>query len=119
MKAQPALEWTKEELAARSPEYKRAKAIELRLQGATYAEIAPLLGCTRQGAQKLCRPRFQLRDLLTIRANGCCESCRKPTPKGHAHHISVQGKTPETFNKLDNLQYLCIACHGLAHRKLE
>lgn len=94
----------------------RAKAIQLKLEGLTYAKIGKILGCSRQGAQYLTRPSWKVREDVRVRAKDKCEKCGLGmNSSGHYHHTSRHGKTVESFNSIDNLEYLCKKCHKKNH----
>lgn len=89
------------------------KAIELRLKGLTYQEIGEALGCSRQRAQQLVRPDTEIYEWVQRRANGKCEACGTALQSGHVHHKARTNE--EDYNRLENLQYLCISCHQKVH----
>ena len=94
---------------------KREQAMELRLKGLTYREIAKLLGGSRQYMTKLLRPSPDIYYLVRARANSCCESCGVPLKNGHMHHKEIK-EDKFTHNHPDNLAYLCMSCHKQAHK---
>jgi 5-methylcytosine-specific restriction endonuclease McrA len=94
----------------------RAQAIQYKIEGKTYREIGELIGKSRQYAQQLCRPRFNLRDTIIERCEDCCEDCFEPqNQSGHFHHITTKGQTAETYSAIDNIAYLCTSCHIQRH----
>lgn len=90
---------------------RRKLAMELRLKGLSYAEIAKALGVTRQRAQQYVRPPKALYDAIRHRAKRRCERCEVTLDAGHIHHK----KAMENYNSLDNLEYLCVSCHQKEH----
>jgi 5-methylcytosine-specific restriction endonuclease McrA len=101
------------------PEYElvnaTAWAIELRLNGLSYAEIGKEMGCSRQYAQQLTRPPKEVYDFVKNRAKGKCENCREKIASGHVHHRSNRTGTVENYNDIENLEYLCRSCHRTKH----
>ena len=94
---------------------KRIIALNRRLDGSTYSEIALELGISRQRAQQLVSPPKDIRDTAVRRAKGRCEICGIYVGKsGQVHHIGTEW---EDYNDVCNLQLLCIACHRSAHLK--
>lgn len=90
----------------------RERAIDLKSQEMTYAQIGRFMGITRQYAQQLCKPPKQVYILLSRRSGGRCEKCGKPLNSGHVHHIKY---THDRWN-LDDLLYLCQICHRREHK---
>lgn len=93
----------------------RERALELRLKGLTYAEIGKALVLSRQRAQQLTCPPPAIQSAVASRANWQCESCGVPIRQGHVHHKEAKGMTPDSYQDLANLQYLCPSCHREAH----
>lgn len=93
----------------------KVRAVELWLKGLTYGEIGMELGVSRQRAQQMIRPTTAIYNLVRARANESCESCGVKLGNGHVHHKTTDGKTPEDFNDVSNLMYLCASCHGRKH----
>ncbi len=92
---------------------RKMEALNLRLSGLTYAEIAQKLGISRQRVQQIIAPPKYIRDLVVGRAHGRCEICGIFVGKrGHVHHNSCKN---ENYNDVDNLELLCISCHILVH----
>lgn len=91
------------------------RAWELRMSGLTYAEIAQQLGVSRQRAQQLVKPDVYIIHAVKRRAAWRCEECHVHLSQGHVHHRDAHGPTADTYNELDNLQYLCARCHVMAH----
>ena len=97
---------------------KRVFALELRLEGYTYAAIGKKLGVCRQRIQQLLRPPADLYNIMKRRASDRCESCGiliQPG-RGHAHHKQNRELLmADDFNDLKSLLYLCLSCHRSAH----
>jgi predicted nucleic-acid-binding Zn-ribbon protein len=96
---------------------KRIEATELRVKGLTYAEIGQALGISRQRAQQLVEPNRDVYAFVRTKANWRCETCGVAIINGQLHHIQATGNTLENFNDIDNLRYLCVACHMRAHAR--
>ena len=95
---------------------RRAKALQLRLQGFTYQAIGSHLGVSRQRIQQLLSPPKPIRDLVIRRAKEKCERCGvRCRGYGNVHHKNVEQELEEQFNDLDNLQWLCLPCHKFVH----
>ena len=95
---------------------KAADALLLRLEGFTYARIARRLKISRQRIQQLLSPPPEVQFRVSMKARGNCEKCGVFLgSRGHVHHKSAVGKTPEDYQDENNLQYLCISCHRRTH----
>jgi len=95
---------------------KRKLALDKRLIGMTYAEIAHDLGISRQRVQQLICPSPPVRQYVFNKAGGHCEECgTKLGTNGHIHH--KEGGA-EDYNDVLNLELLCLACHRRKHRGL-
>jgi len=82
--------------------------------GHTYAEIAKVIGTSRQYIQQLTRPPIQVLNVLRKRAGDKCERCRIPfraNDNGHVHHVdkAITGR----FDDLKRVRLLCRSCHKL------
>lgn len=93
----------------------RARSFTLRLNGNTYQDIGRLLGVSRQRIQQLLKPPRAVAEEIKKRAHGRCEQCGLPGLSHHLHHRLATKRQEDTFNDLDNLQYLCPSCHRQAH----
>lgn len=113
----------------------RRVAIELKLRGATYKQIAALLKITPSYAVRLCAPSKQTKREIYIRATWRedprgklkCELCGRQVGRGQIHHLLTKGNTKRVysrdvtkesvanFNRRENLIHLCIACHRTFH----
>src|SRR6516225_16594 len=93
-----------------SVEYK--EVLELWLKGLTYAEVARAVGLSRQRVQQIVRPPKAVYDLVVKRASGCCRDCGVKLLSGHVHR---ENHDSEDFNDIENLVYLCPACHRKRH----
>ena len=91
------------------------EAIGMYLAGCTYAEMGEKLGVSRQRAQQLVRPPKAVYELVRDRAKGKCQKCHVKLANGHVHHKERVGMTADNFNEIDNLMYLCVACHQIEH----
>ncbi len=89
----------------------KQRAIELKLKGLTYAEIGKELGFSRQRAQQLVRPPQEIYSYVRSKAKFKCEGCAVRLESGHVHHVD----NTENYNDVDNLEYLCAACHSQKH----
>jgi hypothetical protein len=87
-------------------------ALFLRLRGNTYAEIAHVLGVSRQYVQQTISPPNAVRG--AIRARGACEGCGIPLRSGHVHHRATDVPA-DAYNAEANLALLCKSCHRRAH----
>jgi DNA-binding transcriptional regulator YiaG len=87
--------------------------IALRLNGATYLEIAKRYSVSRQYIQQLISPPKDIRDFIVKKYNGLCRKCGIHVGvSGHVHH---KGTTSEDYNDIENLELLCVTCHRLVH----
>src|ERR1017187_4379275 len=92
------------------------QALALRLQGLSYAEIGRQMGVSRQRVQQLTSPSPSVRRFVGYRALWKCQACgTKLGTCGHVHHTGCTGKTPDNYNEIENLQYLCTSCHTTVH----
>ncbi len=83
------------------------------MRGLTYSEIGSSLGLSRQRVQQLVRPPAAIYRFVHARAHGRCETCHVHTRSGHVHHKSLNDT--DNYNDVDNLAYLCVSCHRIAH----
>jgi excisionase family DNA binding protein len=92
----------------------KQEMLHLRLAGLGYTDIAARAGVSRQRVQQLLSPPVAVRNLVVNRAQGLCQSCGLLVGKsGHVHHIgSTNG---DSYNDAENLQLLCVRCHGRVH----
>lgn len=93
----------------------REKAVRLKLKGFTYTQIATTLSLSKARILALVHPPKNEADEVFARSRRLCEVCESTTPRGQLHHITTEGKTIETFNLADNLQYTCARCHMKHH----
>ena len=88
------------------------KALPLWLAGKSYKDIATALGLNhRQHVQQLFAPVHAVRLQVRAEVHGKCEDCGARLLNGHIHHIERINPP----NRRENLRYLCIRCHALAH----
>lgn len=88
--------------------------IELKLKGLTYQAIADRYGVSRQYIQQLISPPASVKKWLIKKSGGKCQSCGLDIGRhGHAHH---KGNGEDSYNKIEELEYLCISCHLSKHR---
>lgn len=93
------------------------RAVELRLGGMTYAEIARALKVSKQRIHQRIAPPQVIRIQILKRSNFLCTNCGIFIgTSGHVHHIKTKGLELEKYNDLENLVGLCISCHRKAHR---
>lgn len=95
---------------------RRNAALEMRLNGLTYAQIGEKLGVSRQRAEQMVSPPKEITESVKVKAHGRCENCGIVVAFGHVHHKNTTVLI-EDFNDTQNLQYLCPSCHRMAHRK--
>ena len=88
------------------------KMARLKRQGLTYAEIGELYRMSRQRVQQVVSPPPEIANEVRKRANSRCENCKLELQDGDIHHKDWNVPEP---NSLDNLSYLCVACHMLVH----
>jgi len=88
------------------------KLARLKRQGLTYAEIGELYHMSRQRVQQIVSPPPEIANEVRRRSNSKCENCKIELQDGDIHHKSWDVAQP---NALENLQYLCVACHMLLH----
>lgn len=95
------------------------KAINLRLGGATYAEIGKELGVSRQRAQQMIRPPEAIGREIRKEFGYRCARCNAnlQEERGDIHHKRTSGLDLKTYTSIDNLELLCIPCHLRAHRR--
>jgi hypothetical protein len=87
-------------------------ALPLWLEGLSYKAIAIRLGLRhRQHVQQLFAPVHAVRLQVRAEAHGKCEDCGLRLLNGHIHH-KTRTNPP---NRRENLRYLCIRCHHIAH----
>ena len=87
---------------------KREQAIALKRSWHTYAQIAEIMGVTRQRAQHLVRPNPLVYAIVVNRADGMCQSCFQLIDRGQVHHRLIDSIE---FNHPDNLLWVCAVCH--------
>ena len=88
--------------------------IEMKLEGATYAEIAKIAGISRQRIQQLISPPKAIREYVVNKCGGKCVACGILTGRsGHIHHEGGNGDGD--YNDIDNLLLLCPSCHRMRH----
>ena len=90
-------------------------ALVLRLDGKTYRQIGTALGVSRQRIQQILMPRPAVWNAVKNRANGRCERCGLAGEFHPVHHCGAGKDQADTFNDLENLQYLCVFCHRRIH----
>jgi hypothetical protein len=90
--------------------------MEYRLAGLSYQAIANKAGVSRQRIQQILRPPASVCQWVGKQANWCCQSCKiNIGTSGHVHHREHKGLEQEDYQDIQNLEYLCIVCHGIAH----
>ena len=88
--------------------------LRLRLEGRTYEYIANKAGVSRQRVQQIISPPKEVRKYVVDKYNGRCTECGLYVGySGHVHHEGANGE--EDYNDIENLQLLCISCHGHKH----
>lgn len=96
---------------------RRDEALQLRLEGLTFAAIAKQLGVSRQRVQQILAPPRDVRDSVVIGAQGRCSACELFVgTAGHVHHLQATSIEDEDYNDHENLTLLCRSCHRTAHR---
>jgi len=91
----------------------KEKILIMRLNGATYREIAEKAGVTKQRIQQLIGPPTSVRNFVVKEARATCQECGILCGSwGHVHHV---GSLAENYNDTDNLIFLCPSCHRKAH----
>ena len=89
------------------------------LDGNTYQEIGTQFGLSRQRIQQLVSPDKTLLAMVKSRAKNRCEKCGiKIIRDGSLHHKNHKDTSPDIYNAMDNLLYLCRSCHRKEHRIL-
>ncbi len=96
---------------ATQPSEAMNQALRLRLKGLSYAEIGKAMGISRQRAQQLIRPSADIYNFVRRRAESRCQDCGIELVSGHVHHLNQV----DNYNDPDNLMYLCVSCHAIAH----
>ena len=92
------------------------RAMELRLQGETYAAIGTALGVSRQRIIQMLNPPPAIRKIVVDRAGGLCEKCGILVGEsGAVHHKASRGLSCDQYHDLDNLALVCPSCHRMAH----
>jgi hypothetical protein len=89
----------------------REEAIELKMKGLSYAEIAKRFGVSRQRVQQMIRPPREVYNEVRNRAKGMCQLCFVELKSGHVHHMGT-----EDWDDWRNLRYLCATCHTALHK---
>ena len=93
--------------------HRRQSIINMRLEGLTYQQIAGKLNISRQRVEQIASPPKETLRALITRSGEKCENCGIIVGKsGHAHH---KGHTEDTYEDINQLDYLCPSCHRLAH----
>lgn len=93
----------------------RQTALKLRLKGQSYAQIGAAVGLSRQRVQQLLSPPSAIRKLVVAKYGSSCARCGLV---GRSHHVHHKGSNNgDTWNDVQNLVLLCIACHGRAHAR--
>ena len=82
--------------------------VQMKADKNTYADIARVLGVSRQSAQQMFVPLKPQMGEVADRAKGLCEACGNFDQFGHFHHKAY---VFEILNDPDNILYLCISCH--------
>lgn len=96
----------------------RMELLAMRLDGATYRQIGAHMGASHQRAQEILRPEPDVVLSVKERANYTCERCGCALlTGGHIHHASYTVSVT-VYNTAENLQWLCMACHGASHAHL-
>ena len=92
----------------------KKKALQLRLNGQTYGEIANQLGVSRQRIQQSLSPPTAVRKFIFKQFHGQCNSCGILVgSSGHIHHKSLNDV--EDYGDIENLELLCPSCHRQKH----
>jgi hypothetical protein len=92
---------------------------QLKLQGASYNQIAEAVGLSRQRIQQLLSPSPKIKRFILQKYEGKCAKCGFNVGKsGHIHHIFSTVSNKEIYNSADNLILLCNSCHRSSHRFL-
>ena len=96
----------------------RARALALRLEGKTYAEIARLMGASRQRIQQLVQVPAAAKLRALSRAGYACQRCGATGKDARLdiHHKRTDVPSGEDYNHPRNLVVLCQPCHRRAHR---
>jgi DNA-binding CsgD family transcriptional regulator len=92
---------------------------DMLLTGLTYREIGEKCGISRQRVEQLLSPPWKLAAFIRSRAAGKCEVCGVILRHGHLHHINNDNLTPDQFNDLVNIKYLCLSCHRREHQNIK
>ncbi len=101
-------------------ENRRAKMMEMRLSGMTYAAIAGEMDVRRQTVQAALAPNRWIVLRMKRLAKGRCAGCAvKVGAGGQIHHKKVVGMSAENYNLPRNLALLCRTCHRLVHVQQE
>ncbi len=92
----------------------RAKAIEMKRLGFSYADIGMHFGFTRQRAQQIVKPVKAVCEYVQNRAGNACQDCKcKLVQGGHIHHANDE--ITGDYNDIEGLMYLCTSCHCKRH----
>jgi len=85
-----------------------------RLDGESYAEIGRKYNLSRQWVQQLLSPHAEIRNYVIEKYHNRCASCGILLNKGgNIHHKNTDY---ESYNDIENLEYLCVSCHRRKHR---
>ena len=90
------------------------RAIELRMNGYSYREIAEKIDVPKHFMSRLLSAPKEIVDIVRARAKGKCEHCGKRYKRGfgtHHHRYDTM-----KYNDLKNLMLLCYPCHMRIHR---
>lgn len=91
--------------------------LAMRLDGFTYQQIADKFNVSRQRIQQILSPPKAIRNYVVEKFKGRCADCGINVGKsGHIHH---ENSDFEDYNDINNLELLCISCHGKRHRETQ
>ena len=87
------------------------------MRGLTYAEIGKKYNVTRQRIQSAIAPPKAIKKFVADKTGGCCEICGiQLNGHGDIHHV---GGKDYDYNDINNLRYLCRACHMQQHSTMQ
>lgn len=96
---------------------RNARALRLRLEGLSYAEIGRQVGISAPRVQQILSPPAAIRRIVSEKAQGRCEKCGVSIARRAAvHHKGSVGLSCDQYHDLDNLALLCPGCHMTVHR---